>query len=842
MLLFRAQLRHHRRHPLQFLLSVLGVALGVAVVVAIDLANASAERAFALSSAALTGPATHEVVGGPQGVPEAEYARLRLMRRVRRSAPVVEAPVSRGDAGKGAPLTLLGVDPIAEAGLRTRFALGGDEAAFARLIAEPRTTLLPAATARRLGARAGDTIALHYGRRSFSLRVIGLLPPRGPLDGRALRAVLLTDIATAQEVLGFEGRLTRIDLVLPDAAAVQALRAGLPPGLRLVGAQARSTSLEQMTRAFHLNLTAMSLLALLVGAFLIYNTMTFAVIRRFTEFGTLRALGVGGGQLVLQVELEAALIGLLGTGAGLLLGVSLADVLLGLVTRTINDLYYASSVSSVFLTPASFAKGAVLGVGATLAAALLPALEAGRIRPRAVMTRSAFEARVRRALPLVAGAGLVSMGAAGALLLWPTRSLVIAFAALFGLMVGFALLVPLLAVLLLRPLRRFAAASAGQLGNLAVRAIRASLSRTGVALAALTVAVSATAGVGMMIDSFRGTVQEWLADYLRADVFISPLEAAGREQVLSMADARAVRALPRVAYVSVGRRIDLQTEQGRIQLFALDIPRASFSGFRFKHGDPAAARRAFFEGGAVIVSEPYAYRHDVGVGDRIVLPTPAGPRRFAVAGVYYDYGSDQGYVTMARATYVRVWHDPAITSLGVYLAAGASADGMAARLRRLLPQAARLDIVSNRGLREASLAIFDRTFTITSVLRVLAIVVAVVGVLSALLAIQLERARELALMRAMGLTPGQLWALVMGESGILGLLAGVLALPLGALLSLVLVAVINRRSFGWTMQLHVDPGLLGQTVALAVGAALLAGVWPAARMARMSPAAGLREE
>ena len=244
----------------------------------------------------------------------------------------------------------------------------------------------------------------------------------------------------------------------------------------------------------------------------------------------------------------------------------------------------------------------------------------------------------------------------------------------------------------------------------------------------------------------------------------------------------------------------------------------------------------------VIVSEPYAYHHRLRVGDAVRLRTDRGMQDFRVAGIFADYGSDRGLVMMSRRTYEQFWHDRGVSSLGLWLSPDRDVTAMLASLRRLVGSVQEVEMRSNRSLRQASLEIFDRTFTITSVLHLLTTAVAFIGVLSALMALQLERERELGVLRATGFTPRQVWGLVTAQTGLMGLLAGLLALPVGLMLASVLVFVINRRSFGWTLELEIMPGLLVQAVLLAVLAALLAGMYPAFRMSRTSPALALREE
>jgi len=353
--------------------------------------------------------------------------------------------------------------------------------------------------------------------------------------------------------------------------------------------------------------------------------------------------------------------------------------------------------------------------------------------------------------------------------------------------------------------------------------------------------MSTAASVGIMVTSFRQTVEDWLTGSLQSDVYVSlaaPV-ATGTEVTMDPALVERLRSAPGVAGLSTQRSVSVQGASGPTRLIALDLP--SHRGFRFK-GPPPRDLGEAWESGAVIVSEPYAYRHDVDIGARLRLRTDRGEHAFPVAGIFYDYASDRGLVMMSRRTYQRYWDDQGVSGIAIQAAPGADVGVLIDALRARAGSVEDLLIRSNRALRQASLDIFDRTFVITNVLRLLALLVAVVGVLSALMALALERERELGILRAQGLTPGQLWGLVTAQTGLMGLVAGLLAVPVGIALALILVFVINRRSFGWTLGVDLGPGDLAQTVALALLAAVLAGVIPAARMARTPPATSLREE
>ena len=681
--------------------------------------------------------------------------------------------------------------------------------------------------------------------RPVSLELVGLLEGSDALGRESLSDLLLADIATAQETLDRVGRLSRIDLIVPpsnDAAdLLERLRELLPAGVRLERTGSGSKVAEQMTRAFNLNLVMLSLLAVVVGMFLVYNTVTFSVVQRRELIGSLRANGVTRDQIFILVLSEASVVALLAAVAGLALGVLLAEQLLVLVSRTINDLYFAVSVREVTITPAALAKGLLVGWSAALLAAAVPAWEATRVVPRAALARSFIETRVRRQLPRANMAGVILLMLSVALLWSPGGGVTLAFIALFGMVASFALLAPGSSLLLLRLLQPLVAALGGWVGRMAIRGIAANLSRTAVAIAALMVALSSTVGVGVMVDSFRRSVAQWLEVTLRADMYVG-LPGSPGERALDPALMERVAAVPGIANMSSGRGVSVDAEAGPVDLVALKMAPESYQGFELLAGDAAIAWPAFDEADAVLISEPYARRHELGVKGRVRLYTDRGAHDFPVAAVYRDYGSEHGTIIMARDTYNRFWDDPAVSTLGIYAEDGIDLERLRDDLREAVRGEQQVVVRANRAIKDASMEVFDRTFTVTAVLRLLATVIAFVGVLSALMALQLERAKEIAVLRAQGLTPGQVWQLVQTQTGLMGIIAGLLALPVGIAMALVLILVINRRSFGWSMDIYVDPGILLQAVGLALAAALIAGIYPAYRMAKISPAAALRED
>lgn len=849
LILLRLTRRYVNRRLLQSLLFVAGIALGVAVGVAIDLANGAASRAFSLSADSVTGRTTHQIVASSGSVPTSLYRTLRTEAGLRDAAPVIEA-TARAENLNGRTFRLLGIDPFAEGPFRSyltseALAQADAGAGLFAFLTEPGAVLISRELAGREGLALGDTLSLRTRTRSEALvTVVGFLAP----DEGALNDLILADIATAQEITGEPGAITRIDLILPEDADLSAIEVALPSGAALIRTASSRAALAQMTDAFELNLQALSLLALLIGVFLIYNTVTFSVVQRRQMIGILRAVGTTRRQVFALILAEAALLGFIGTVIGLALGILLGRSTVSLVAQTVNDLYFRVNVERVVVPPETLLRGFLIGMSASVVAAVIPSLEATRTPPAGVMRRSEVEQQTWQRLPFLTLGALLLIGAGVGVLQIETRNLAISFAGLFIVVVGGTLLTPAALVLVMRLIEPWTGRLFGVLGRMAPRAITRSLSRTSVAVAALTLAVSAIVGVSTMISSFRGTVSDWLTTTLGADIFISPFagETGDIPVDIDPAIARRLEQIEGVARVATVRNVtaiapdypDLPPANLTVQSDDITRQPRRF-GWQNAPGDYWDALRA----GQVAVSEPFAFRRGITPDNaQITLLTDRGPHTFEVAGVYYDYTTDQGSVMMAREVYDRYWEDPFLSALALDLAPGVSAERVLDTLRTGTLPGTGLRAQSNRSLRAGALEVFDRTFAITVALRLLATIVAFIGILSALLALQLEHTREYAVMRANGMTPRQLRAFTLLQTGLMGAVAGLLALPQGIALAVILIKVINVRSFGWSMDLALGGQEIAQALAVALGAALLAGVYPAWRLSRLVTAQALRSE
>ena len=823
-------MRHLLRHRWQGFLALTGIALGVAVILAVELANQASRAAFQLAAARLQGEATHRLIQPGGALSEALYVQLKREPGCPPMAPVVTDWVRlSGQAGR---YRLVGVDLFAEALFRGQLAAVAQQSAMMRdFIIEPGALVLDAGTAGELDVRVGDRLMIDYPDRGLSLRLLGI----DSTGNARSRDLLIVDVATAQEVLGMPGRLTHIDLIL-DAGDESWLAKRLPVDVELVTVTEQAAGMTRMSAAFELNLTAMSLLALLVGTFLIFNAMNFSVLQRRTLLGRLRAVGLTPRELFRLMLGEALIIGMAGTLAGLLLGILLSQGLTRLVAATISELYYHTSVNALHLDGLALLKAGGLGIAATLLATLIPARLAANTPPLTTMSRVVLEQAAHGRLWRVSGIGLMLLVTGLVVALVVPGGVITGFTGLFLLVIGSAMVTPvaihgLHRLLVSRPLPL--------LWRMGVRDLDRHLSRLGIAVAALMVALSAGVGVGVMVDSMRGAVNTWLSELLTADVYLA---SAAHEDgaVLDPKVIREVSASPAVRAVSRYRQGGVQLSGRQVGLIGAHLSTSSRRGFALLSGDEAAVWEGFDRGG-LLISEPLAYHLGLERGDLLALPTAAGPVGFTVSGIFRDYASEHGRIFMEETAYREHWSGAGVSSLALF-ATGGDVAGMRRALGDLLTGHQGLVITSAGAILEESMAVFDRTFRVTGVLRILLLIVAFIGVFGALMALQLERSKEYAVLRALGMMRAQIAALIGGESLVMGLVAACIAVPSGLLMAWLLIESVQRRAFGWTMSFEVQPWLILQVILVGMGAAVLAALYPAWRSSARDPAPRLRED
>ena len=808
MKLFRSLiLRPLRRDPLRTILSVLAVALGVAVIVAIDLASDAATGSFLSSVETLAGKTELEILANG-GIEEVWFAKLATLPVNARVSPVV---VAQADIPGIGFVPLYGVDLLGDDHLLLPHAL----------VRDPATVII-----------AGRAHLFHVKE----------------LDSASGEFALL-DIATVQQALGRFGRLDRIDVsVLPGeepSRVAAAIRTAVPASFLIHRPGARSDENQRMLRAFRWNLRVLSYISLVVGAFLIYNTIAVSVVRRRAEIGILRAMGAGRATVLWLFLAEALMLGAAGGAVGVILGRFLASATVGLISSTVNALYTTSRPAPVALTAGEAEAGILIGLAVALLSALAPAREAMAVAPTEAMARGAREhhANLRWRRGLAWSAVLAVLAAATSQAPPVAGNPAGGYIAALLAIAAMALAAPA-AVLAANRIGRYALARQAET-LLAGRSLSASLSRTCVVVAALATAIAMMASVGIMVGSFRETVALWLGLQLRADLYVRPAmpAAAGDYPPLDATIPTIVRAVPGVAAVDEFRAVEMHFRGGRATLGAGDMEIVRrFGRLRFLGGQNRESILASLRGrDRAIVSEPFANRLGVRAGD--VLRVPIGDRTavLTVAGIYYEYSSSQGYVMLDSSTFLKHLPGQPPTSLAVYLAPGADA---ARAQHDIQTRAAGFGaaVAPNAELRRNAMAIFDRTFAITWALEAVAVVVAMLGAANSLLALALDRRREFALLRYLGASAGQIRGMVLTEAALAGALAMVLGLALGFALSLLLIFVVNRQSFGWTIQFHTPGGLLAGALTLVWVATMLAALYPARMAARINPVDVIHED
>jgi putative ABC transport system permease protein len=838
--------------------TIVGVALGIAVVVAIQLTNASSVRGFETALETIAGRTAIEVVG-TAGIDETQLPALAFLGEFGVMSPIIEgnAALVTGDLASSPESRLeavrvLGVDILRDQPLRDYELLaveGGGAASaeittqrFLELLTDERAIITTEKLARRRGFAVGSELRLLFGDRVGSYVVKALLKDEGParvLDGN----FILMDIAAAQLAFARFGRIDRLDVRLPDDAdlqqSIEAVTARLPAGLTAQRPSRRGEQVETMLAAFHANLTALSWIALIVGLFLVYNTVTISVVARRQEIGTLRALGLTRRKVLLLFLGEAAVLAGLGIIAGLGLARLFADAAVAMTSATVSAIYIAAAAAPPAMNWGHVWLAAGIGLPLSLIAAALPALEASRVPPTAAMRgHDTLEMRTRFHPARLAAPAAVLALAYGLAQLGPVDGRpLFGYLSAFAIVAGAALLVPAIMFGLGRAGRNVLRRRLGVTGLLAHANLTAAIPRLSISVAALAVSLSMMVAIAVMIGSFRDTVVYWVGQTLQADLFIGPgiRPTVGSDRTLSPEVIEAVQRHPQVAAVDRFRNVDLVYEGNLTVLGAgtFDVVLTQGS-LLFK--SPAGARdavRAAIGSDAVIVSEAFSNKYGKRDGDTLTLSTLKGPAEFAVAAVYYDYSSDRGVVIMDHGTFRRHFGELPPSGVAAYLHDGADPENVRSEILASLDESHRAFIYSNRTLRGEILRIFDSTFAITYALELIAIVVAMLGVAGTLLTLVLERRRELSLLRLTGADRRQVRRMVIIEAALIGAVSQAIGLVVGLALSMVLIYVVNVQSFGWTIQFHMPVAFLVQASIAVVVATAIAGIYPARRAAEL---------
>ena len=806
------------------------MALGVALGFGVHLVNRAAVEDLAAGVRALAGEADLEVRGGRGGFPESVYAAVAKVPGLASASPALEL---QAGLPAGGALRVVGIDPLRAAQLQPQ--LFAHQPQLSAELLRPDTVLLSAGAAQALRLGKGSRLTLLVGLQAVELEVAGTLPASS-LPGIAA----LADIATAQWRLARLGELNRIGLRLaPGADRAQAERriaALLPAGVHAVAPEVAEQSGATLSRAYRVNLDALALVALFTGGFLVFSVQALEVARRRGEHALLRVLGLERAGVARLVLAEAAAVGAAGALLGLALGYGFAVLALRASGGDLGAGMFRGLAPQASFAPAAALLYLAAGIAVALAGALLPALEAARTPPARSLKAGDEQQLFARALSPRPAAALFAAALVLALLP-PVDGLPLAgYAAIACLLVGGILLMPALSRKVFDALPFSGRPSTA----LAWAQLRGAPGQAMVSLAAMVASFSLLVAMAIMVASFRGSVDRWLDAVLPADLYLRTTHA-GETAFLEPRFEEQVKRLPQVARAEFLRsaRVTLDPARPAVALLARDVPEAGLAAALPVTG--AARERRAGDPPAAWVSETVAQLYGARPGARLRLPLGGRMQEFVVAGVWRDYARQHGAIVIERPVYARLTGDARANDAALWLAPGVRA-GEAERALRRLRGAEHLEFAQPGEIRELSMAIFDRSFAITYAMEGVAVLVGLFGLSSALGAIVLSRRREFGMLRHLGMTRGEIGAMLVKEGVLLALLGAAAGLALGALISLVLVYVVNLQSFHWSMDLRPPWLTLAGLTALLVALAALTA-WLAGREAMgMAPVRAVKED
>ena len=819
MLRLLAVLAAHRPRA-RSLLSIAGIALGVALGYGVHLVNRAAVHEVAAAVRSLAGEADLEVRGGRAGFAESLYPAIARLPGVELASPALELDV--GLAGAERTLRVTGVDILRTAQLQPRLVL---EDRY--LLLAPDRVLLSATAAQALKLGKGDRLRLAVGQKAVALQVAGVLPASS-LRGMAA----LTDIATAQWRFARLGELNRIDVRVARSAAraqvMQEIRRLLPPGAHVAPVRALEEASAYPSRSYRVNLNVLAMVALFTGGFLVFSAQALEITRRRGEHALLRVLGLSRGGVLRLVLLEAAALGVTGALIGLALGVLLADVALRASGGDLGAgmFHGAPRLELAWLPALSYF---LAGTAVAVAGALLPARDAAAAAAARALKAGDEQAMFDKAAPLGAPLALILAGAILAQLP-PVRDLpLFGYAAIACLLIGSVALMPRVSRLLFRllPLPRAPGLA------LALAQLRAAPGQAAVSLAAIVASFALMAAMAIMVASFRQSVDDWLGSVLPADLYFRTSQE-GDTGYLEPGFEERVRALPEVARVDFLRagRVLLDAERPPLVLIVRDRAALAFPAIEQA---PAPAAPALWVSEAV--KDLYGYRP----GDTIRLPLQGRAVAFTVRGVYRDYARQHGSLLIDRAQYIALTGDRRVNDAAIWLAPGATRAAAMAAVRAL-PGGDALEMSDSGEIREVSLRIFDRSFAVTYAMEAVAVLVGLFGLSSSLGAMVLARRREFGVLRHLGLTRRQIAGMLAAEGALLASIGAAAGLASGTAISLVLVYVVNRQSFNWSIDLHPPFLLLAMLVVILVALAVVTALLSGREAMGMGPVRAVRED
>jgi putative ABC transport system permease protein len=775
-------------------LSIIGVALGIGLFIGVRVASDRALESFEADIRGLNPYANYEVLDS-SGIDfhESVYRKVREINE--NSFPVLEVkgylPATKET------IDLKGIDTVRA--VRFLKLKAGMRAGFADYFRELNGVVITKAFAEGHSLKTGDSLRALIYDGEFVLKVVDIIdiPLLAP-------NTLLMDLGNYQEFLGKTGFLSRIDLDTDPATAAKILEI-VPPSLSIERKEQLIKEQQSLIKSFRYNLQFVSLIAILVGIFLLYNTIFISTVKRRTEIGILRGLGIGKGTVVLLFVIHGLFLGLIGSVLGILFGQGVAWFAVGAVEKTITSMYGTISISGHTLASGDMLLAIGLGLFVSFFASAVPALEAARTRPNESSREGTGETKQRRRSTYYLRAGLLLVGLGGALAYIDYRGMpfdfpFLAYAGILFILLGFTVLAPSYLSLLLSVFKKPLERSFGPGGIIALGDMQGSTYRFAVALMSVAVSSALIISLFTLIYSFRSSLMVWIQKNISADVYIKPEACRANFCYFPLSDGLvgAVEAFPGVAFVDRFRTLQIDFRGRKIV--------AGF-GERDELLQPTGREGAALENKQqkrdIGVSGYLGTKYGLKTGDSIELLTPAGKVPFVISNIFSSYSTASGFVYLDRKWLKEYWGLDDATQLALYLDKGVDIKRFIRRLGDAVQPQYSVEIMNNGELRERVLAIFDRTFAITYAVELISIVVSLMGVINTLLALVLERKREFSIIRYLGADWRMLRGMLVLSAGIVGTAGIALGAVIGPAMSIIFIEVVNKISFGWEIHFQL---------------------------------------
>jgi putative ABC transport system permease protein len=839
-----------RKHGPRMLLTIAGIVLGVAVFVGMHTANQSVLAAFHQTIDRIAGSTQLQISAGEAGFDEEVLDKVRDLPGIRAAAPVIESSVTLDQPGhKPVNLLLLGVDMLGDRSLRNYDFDESDTSIDDPLVflAQPDSLIVSKSLAEEQNLKVGSRVPMRtmQGDQVFTVR--GLMKPGGLASAFGGNLAIM-DIYAAQKVFGRGHKFDRVDVALEDTLNLDQgeamLSALLGPGFQVEPPSSRGQQFEATSHLYSLASNITSVFALFIGMFIIYNTFAIAVTQRRSEIGILRALGAAQSQIRRLFLAESAMIGVVGTGIGLIAGILMARGMAGYIGGMLSDIYgVAQSADDLTLSPLILGGSAVMGVITSIIAGVLPARAAAAVDPvkalqkGRVQSLSEGESRARRLWAVLCVAGsLVAFFFSRYAVVFYTGYLLAVLAAV--------LLSPALASWLSRAIRPVLARVRPVEGALAADGLIQAPRRTSGTIAALMLSLALVVTLGGLARASYEALFDWIRVALNPDLFVTTAESiSSRSFVFPAALGDGLREVPGVDEVQLVRSVRILVKGVPVMLVSLDIPsierRAKLPPVE---GDPVPMYRTAAEGKGVILSENFARLRKVRFGEVLTIPAPDGLLRLPVVGIVRDYSDQQGSLLISRGLYTRYWRDDTVNLFRIYLKPGANEAQVRQAILDKYGSHQRLFVLTNQDVRDFIVRITRQWFGLTYVQIAVAVLVAVLGIINALTVSITDRRRELGVLQAVGALRNQVRHTIWMEAFAIGVIGLVLGLALGAVQLFYALEVSRRDLIGIALgyAYPFDTALVLVPVILA--AALLAAFGPSESAVRGSLVEALEYE